>query len=63
MADIADRAQKREEEILEAALKHRKPEGPQANGFCHNCGEHLRGKGARWCDAACRDDWEREIAK
>lgn len=61
MADIIDDAQKREEEILAAALKYRKPEGPVANGACHNCGAILTKPGARWCDADCRDDWEKQI--
>jgi len=38
------------------------PEGPQANGRCHWCDEivadHLR-----FCDADCRDDYERQLTR
>lgn len=60
MADIIDDAQARNEAHLERALKRRKPEGPKATGFCLNpvCELDLP-DGQRWCDADCRDEWER----
>ena len=30
-----------------------------ATGFCWQCGESVS-DGMRWCDADCRDDWERD---
>jgi hypothetical protein len=60
MADIIDEAHEREEELREKALAARKPEGPPACGFCYFCDEPL-GKGQRWCDADCRDDWEKAM--
>jgi len=59
MADIIDDAQEREEELRARALQFRKPEGPPACGYCYNCGEAL-GQGVRWCDADCREDWEKD---
>lgn len=57
MADEADRANEQAERLLNAALNMRKPEGPDATGYCLWCGEPLTGK-RRWCDAKCRDAWE-----
>lgn len=59
IADPLDRAAAETESMISAAVSVRKPEGPVATGECHNCGEHV-GEGMRWCNAACRDDWERE---
>lgn len=56
MADLADQAQ-----IQAAPLNttdYKRKEGPPPVGQCYNCGEMLRGP-ARWCDADCRQDWER----
>jgi hypothetical protein len=58
MSDDADVAQETEERDRRLALRVRKPEGPPACGYCHNCSEPVRG-GERWCDDDCRDDWER----
>lgn len=43
------------------ALSKRQAEGPQAVGYCLECGEPLAA-GLRWCDADCRDDWEKRNA-
>ena len=40
------------------ALTRKAPEGPPVTGECHNCAEPLP-PGVRWCDADCRDDWQR----
>jgi len=58
VADIIDDAHEREEELRQKALEARKPVGPPACGYCYNCGEQLA-QGLRWCDADCRDDWEK----
>lgn len=31
-------------------------------GQCHNCGASVP-DGHRWCDADCRDDWERRAGR
>ena len=33
------------------------PDIAQAIGYCLNCGEPIEDR--RWCDADCRNDWER----
>lgn len=58
MADDIDRGCELEEKYREAALKVRRPEGPQATGECLWCGEAVE-DGRRWCGAACRDSWEK----
>jgi hypothetical protein len=58
MPDLIDLAQAQNERREERALAARKPAAPRASGFCLNCGEPLP-EGRRWCDAECRDDWER----
>ncbi|SMC27306.1 hypothetical protein SAMN02745857_02803 [Andreprevotia lacus DSM 23236] len=54
---IDDRASEQETLWRAIALAHRKPEAP-ATGECLCCGETMSA-GRRWCDAVCRDDWER----
>lgn len=34
--------------------------GPQPTGNCLHCGEPVEN---RWCDADCRDDWEKRNAR
>lgn len=59
MADIADittdRAEREAPYLLAAS---RRPSGPVAMGICHWCEEPLAGE-ARFCDAGCRDDYQR----
>lgn len=57
MADIIDLANDRADEILEDALRKKKPEGPKPNGKCHNCEEPVP-VDHKFCDRDCRDDWE-----
>lgn len=59
IADPLDRAAAETESLIAAAVTFRKPEGPVACGECHNCGAALA-TDLRWCNAACRDDWEKE---
>lgn len=56
--DQADRASAMEELRRRAALEVRKPEAPEATGFCLNCDAHLATK-QRWCDVHCRNDWQK----
>lgn len=51
-------AQLTEQFFTDIALLGRKPDGPQATGRCLCCGKPLA-NGVRWCDADCRDDWEK----
>ncbi|MCL2076028.1 MAG: hypothetical protein FWH15_06270 [Betaproteobacteria bacterium] len=57
MADLIDLAQAQSAPIEAAQLAYRRPAAPDATGYCLNCGEPIDDR--RWCDAACRDDWER----
>jgi hypothetical protein len=59
IADPLDRAAAETESFIAAATSFRKPEGPVANGACHNCGAPLA-PGLRWCDRACCQDWEKD---
>lgn len=56
--DIADRALQ-DIEMLDSLISKRevKPEA-EATGKCLWCGRKVK-KGRRWCDVACRDDWEK----
>lgn len=59
MADIADLGAETAEFFLSLAEKERKkPQGPPFTGKCLNCGEDTDEQ-RRWCDADCRDDWQR----
>lgn len=62
MADVTDRADVEVERSLAYALRQRRPEGPAETGFCLSCSEDLP-QGRRWCDAVCRDEWERLTRK
>lgn len=57
-----DRVDESVEFHREIAMRQRKPEGPPAVGYCHNCHEPLQ-PGARFCDSDCRDDWENRNAR
>lgn len=57
--DIIDTASAREELDRELAQKVRKPSGPAHTGYCLFCDEETDHE-RRWCDAFCRDAWERE---
>jgi hypothetical protein len=57
-SDIVDQANEVAELHRQAGIKQRRPEGPKATGECLNCGEPVASP-RRWCDAACRDEWEK----
>lgn len=56
--DIIDQGNEAAELFRKAAISQRAPEGPEATGFCFNCDARLAPK-LRWCDVACRTDWEK----
>lgn len=57
-ADIASDLMERE---LQLALRSRVWESQESTGHCLWCDKPLE-PGLRWCDADCRDDWERAHA-
>lgn len=59
MADEADIAERETSRLLELQLTVRKPEGPRATGRCLNCDAGPLKADHRWCNAECRDEWER----
>ena len=56
--DDADRAQ-RDIEVLSNYFHRALEPVANATGQCLWCGKQLE-KGMRWCDASCRDAWEKE---
>lgn len=61
LPDPTDQAAAFEQQRTDYLVKHyRKPEGPAETGFClnPNCGLEIE-SGRRWCDAECRDEWEK----
>lgn len=56
--DIADIADKDVERALQDALNNKRPSGPEYTGKCLFCDEQVEAP-KRWCDAECRDQWER----
>ena len=60
--DEMDLASDREERAREAALSFRMPDGPAPIGECLDpgCREPLS-PGERFCDAECRDNYERTL--
>ncbi len=60
MSDFADEAAAEQDIHLTAALHVRKPSLP-ITGHCHNCGEPVQSL-THFCDADCRDDYERRMA-
>ena len=57
--DDIDRQQERDEILHEAFIAARKPVGPKPTGFCLSCEEPVP-PDHRWCDADCRDTFERQ---
>jgi len=60
VSDAADRSDALIEAGVADAIASARRAGcdARATGRCLWCGEKT-GKGRRWCDADCRDDWER----
>jgi RNA polymerase-binding transcription factor DksA len=64
MADIADDANDLADFFLGQALRSQKQRAikeTHGTGACLSCGSPVDA-GRRWCDAGCRDDWERDRA-
>jgi hypothetical protein len=57
--DVIDQAQNIAEFYNQMALLKRPEPKILATGFCLQCEEPIKPP-RRWCDAGCRDDWERE---
>lgn len=61
--DIVDRTDKDSDILNNSKIKEISDKADQREieetGYCLYCGEELE-KGRRWCDAACRDAWEKE---
>lgn len=63
MADPADLGNDTADFFLGLSLKKVKTPTVEAGiGLCLNCGEAVPGD-ARWCDAHCRDDWEKQCQR
>lgn len=56
--DEFELASQHEELRRTLAINTRRPAGPAATGYCLCCDEPLP-PGQRWCNADCREDWER----
>ena len=65
MGDEADRSQERMEHEENIRRMYNKKPTLEAlpTGHCLNCGEDLQGDTQRWCDAACREDWQKRQPK
>lgn len=63
MADIIDKANELQEHFdslrIENARQQAKQRDAEAVGHCLNCGKQTHEPGRRWCNASCRDDWEK----
>ena len=59
MADDADRASDLIELELSTLLAVRRPAASTYTGRCQNCAAHVA-RPLQFCDADCRDDFERE---
>ena len=62
MADEIDKAQELNDLYLRAALQKQQQQStvtPSGTGRCLYCDEPIP-LDRRWCDASCRDGWEKE---
>jgi len=60
ISDLNDLASEFEQARIQERIESRKDNGPPPCGECHYCGEPLN-DGRRFCDAECRDDWQRDM--
>jgi hypothetical protein len=60
MADELDLASEREQIARDKAVSviQNRPPAATANGYCLECQDPVK-EGVRWCDADCRDDWQK----
>lgn len=63
MSDEADRADALIEMVADCGIAAARQAQPDARaiGVCLWCGDEVRDS-RRWCDADCRDEWERAHA-
>lgn len=64
MADLFDQASDLEaldlaSSLIRQKLKAAKAKKVEATGCCLYCGEAVP-EGHRWCDAECRDEWQKD---
>lgn len=63
--DPNDRASEQEEQMRNAAMRFKRPEGPAYRGsYCLHCEDDIDQPGQdqigrRWCAVYCRDEWEK----
>lgn len=56
--DVIDQSDEQNQVAFEAERRSkRKPNGPEANGFCNYCGEPVS-EALRFCNKECCEDWE-----
>lgn len=62
--DIVDEANELAQAAVDTAIESARKAVPEARatGKCLNCGYHVA-PGHRWCDADCREDWQRTQTK
>ncbi len=60
MADEVEMAEQQAAVVLAAQIAYRKPEPGAHTGFCLFCNEAIQIP-ARYCDADCAEDHEKEI--
>ncbi len=60
--DPNDIASETEQLLRDDALRARRPEAPAYTGRCFWCDAPVAAP-RRWCDAECRDEWERFEAR
>lgn len=58
--DDADIASVNTDAAIATAIAAKKPSGPEATGLCLYCEAPQANLLSRWCDADCRDAWQRE---
>lgn len=62
--DIVDEANELAHQAVESAIQSARQAKPEAKatGKCLNCGYQVP-PGHRWCDADCREDWQKTQTK
>lgn len=62
--DIVDEANELAQQAVDNAIESARNATPvaKATGKCLNCGYQVA-PGHRWCDADCREDWQRTNTK
>lgn len=62
MSDSIDHAVEIEDFMLQTQLTKRRDEAADFTGFCLYCEEPVE-QPHRWCDVACRDDYQKQQAR